>query len=96
MAQNYIYFAGTLPMLFFGEKPALSIETFDGDAARLTSAKTAALLKKATLYNLEATELPSAVRKYYAWENALRNSWLEFRKKFRSDAGDFKRNNPDY
>jgi hypothetical protein len=96
MAQTYIYFAGTLPMLFFGEKPALSIETFDADAARLTSAKTAELLKKATLYNPEAVELPSAVRKFYAWENALRNSWLEFRKKFRSDAGDFKRNNPDY
>ena len=96
MAQDYIYFAGTLPMLFFGEKPAKSVEAFDEDALRLTDERTADLLKEITLYNPGAENLPPMVRKFYDWENALRNSWLEVRKKYRSDAGDFKRNNPDF
>lgn len=96
MAKEYIYFAGTLPMLFFGEKSDLSVEAFDAEAVRLTDERTACLLKSATLYNPDAGMLPAAVQKFYDWENALRNCWLEFRKKQRSDAGDFKRNNPDF
>ena len=40
--------------------------------------------------------MPAAAEKFYDWENALRNSWLNVRKRFRADAGDFKRGNPDF
>ena len=93
MAKNFIYFAGSLPMLLFGEKPPVSVEVFDDDAARLTDERTAAMLKKAVLYDPQAEGLPSSVQKFYEWEGFLRNSWLDFRKKSRSDAGDFKREN---
>jgi hypothetical protein len=93
MAKNFIYFAGSLPMLLFGEKPPVSVEVFDDDAARLTDERTAAMLKKVVLYNPQAEDLPSSVQKFYEWEGFLRNSWLDFRKKNRSDAGDYKREN---
>ena len=96
MAKEFTYFAGTLPMLFFGEKSAISLEAFDEDAARLTDASTAELLRKVTLYTEDTAAFPAAVKKFYDWENSLRNTLLDLRKKVRSDAGDFKRNNPDF
>ena len=96
MAQEYIYFAGTLPMLIFGEKPLINVDSFDEEALRLTDERTAKLLKNVTLYNPNGSNLPPMVRKYYDWENALRNTWLDFRKKERSDAADFKRNDPEF
>ena len=96
MAKEFTYFAGTLPMLFFGEKPAVSLEAFDEDAARLTDAETAELLRKVTLYTEDTAAFPAAVKKFYDWENSLRNSLLDLQKKVRPDAGDFKRNNPDF
>lgn len=96
MAKEFTYFAGTLPMQFFGEKPVMTLDEFDADAERLTDAATAELLKKVTLYTEETAGFPEAVKKFYDWENALRNTLLDLRKKVRSDAGDFKRNNPDF
>lgn len=96
MGKEFIYFAGSLPMLLFGEKPPVSVEAFDDDAARLTDERTAAMLKTVTLYNPQAQNVPAAVMKFYEWENFLRNSWLDFRKKNRSDAGEFKRNDPPF
>ena len=96
MAKDFTYFAGTLPMLFFGEKPALSLAAFDEDARRLTGDATADLLQKVSLFREDAADMPKAVRKFYDWENALRNTLLDMRKKFRSDAADYKRNNPDF
>ena len=96
MAKEFTYFAGTLPMQFFGEKSVMSIEAFDSDAGRLLDSSTAELLKKVTLYTEDTAGFPEAVKKFYDWENALRNTLLDMRKKVRSDAGDFKRNNPDF
>ena len=96
MAKEFIYFAGTLPMQFFGEKPVMSLEMFDAETERLTDAATAKILKKVTLYTEDTADLPLAVRKFYDWENALRNTLLDMRRKHRSDATDFKRNNPDF
>ena len=96
MAKEYTYFAGTLPMQFFGEKPAMSLDAFDADAARLTDEKTAELLQKVELYTEETANFPEAVKKFYDFENSLRNTLLDLRKKVRSDAGDFKRSNPDF
>ena len=96
MAKDFIYFAGSLPMLFFGEKSPLSVAAFDEDAARLMDGESCALLKKVTLFAEDTDGLPAAAKKFYDWETALRNSTLEVRKKFRADAGDFKRGNPDF
>ncbi|MBO5923800.1 MAG: hypothetical protein J6Q81_04725 [Lentisphaeria bacterium] len=96
MAKEFTYFAGTLPTQFFGEKSPMSIAEFDEDSARLLDAETAALLKKVTLYTEDTAGFPETVKKFYDWENALRNTLLDLRKKVRSDAGDFKRNNPDF
>ena len=85
MAKDFTYFAGTLPMLFFGEKPALSLAAFDEDARRLTGDATADLLQKVSLFREDAADMPKAVRKFYDWENALRNTLLDMRKKFRSN-----------
>lgn len=96
MAKEFTYFAGTLPMLFFGEKPAISLETFDEDALRLTDAATAALLQKVELYTEDTADFPAALKKFYEWENALRNTLLDLRKKARPEAVEYKRNNPDF
>lgn len=96
MAKDFTYLAGTLPMLFFGEKSTVTLASFDEDVQRLTDSATADLLQKVSLYCEDAAGMPEAVRKYYDWENALRNTLLEMRKKIRSDAADFKRNNPDF
>lgn len=96
MAKEFIYFAGTLPMLFFGEKSPVSLTAFDEDAARLMDAESAALLRQISLYCPDAGVFPAAVQKFYDWENSLRNALLEVRKKVRPDAGDFRRNNPDF
>ena len=96
MAQEFIYFAGSLPMRVFGEKAPMSVAAFDEDADRLLPAAAAGALKNVTLFREELSGLPAAAKKFYDWETALRNSALEVRKKYRSDAGDFKRNNPDF
>ena len=96
MAKEFIYFAGTLPMQIFGEAPVMTVEAFDNEAARLTDSKTAELLQKVVLYTEDTAGFPAAVKKFYDWENALRNTLLDLRKKVRHDAGDFKRNNPDF
>ena len=96
MAQEFIYFAGSLPTLVFGEKPAVSLAAFDEDAARLLDAGSAGKLCRVVLYTQEADGLPRAAQKFYDWENALRNSWLDVRKKFRADAVDFKQGDPDF
>jgi len=96
MAKEFIYFAGTLPMLFFGEKPPVTLAAFDEDADRLMDSASAALLKQVSLYCADAKNFPEPVRKFYDWENALRNALLDLRKKVRPDAVDFKRNNPDF
>ena len=96
MAKEFTYFAGTLPMLFFGEKPAISLETFDEDALRLTDAATAELLQKVELYTEDTAKFPAALKKFYEWENALRNTLLDLRKKAHPEAADHKRNNPDF
>ena len=83
-------------MLFFGEKPAISLETFDEDALRLTDAATAALLQKVELYTEDTADFPAALKKFYEWENALRNTLLDLRKKARPEAVEYKRNNPDF
>ena len=61
MAKEFTYFAGTLPMLFFGEKPAISLETFDEDALRLTDAATAELLQKVELYTEDTAPRPLTI-----------------------------------
>ena len=96
MAKDFTYFAGTLPMLFFGEKPSISIAAFDEDARRIAGNEVADLLAGAVLYSENAGKLPAAVQKFYDWENFLRNSLLEIRKKSRPDALDHRRNNPDF
>ena len=96
MAQEFIYFAGSLPMLFFGEKAPVSTALFDEDALRLIGGKNADLLKKVLLYTEDADDMPPAVQKFYDWENSLRNAMLDFRKKSRPDAVDFKRNSPGF
>ena len=55
-----------------------------------------ALLKSAELYCAAAEKFPLPVQKFYDWENALRNTLLDFRKKYSPDAADYKRNNPDF
>ena len=96
MAKEFTYFAGTLPMQIFGEKPVMTLAAFDDDAARLIDKSTAELLQKVTLYTEDTADFPDPVKKFYDWENALRNTLLDLRKKVRPDAGDFKRNNPDF
>ena len=96
MAKEFTYFAGTLPMLFFGEKSPMTVAAFDEDADRLLDAKSASLLKSAELYCAAAEKFPLPVQKFYDWENALRNTLLDFRKKYSPDAADYKRNNPDF
>ena len=96
MAREYIYFAGSLPMLFFGSAMPMSVAQFDENAAHLLDEATAELLRQATLYAPEQEALPENVRKFYDFETALRNSALDFRKKYRPDAADFKRGNPDF
>ena len=96
MAQDFIYFAGTLPMLFFGEKPPMTLSQFNEDAARLIGEKVSGLLATVTFERENSDGLPPAVQKYLDWENSLRNSWLDVRKKQRPDAVEFKRNNPDF
>lgn len=96
MAKDFTYFAGTLPMLFFGEKPSISIAAFDEDARLIAGNEVADLLAGAVLYSENAGKLPAAVQKFYDWENFLRNSLLEIRKKQRPDALDYRRNNPDF
>jgi len=71
MAKEFTYFAGTLPMLFFGEKPAMSLEAFDEDALRLTDASTAELLRKVALYTENTADFPEAVKKFYDFENSF-------------------------
>ena len=83
-------------MLFPDGKPPMSVAQFDEDAARLMDEKSARQLRSVTLYNPDEKNLPAAAEKFYDWENALRNSWLDVRKRFRADAGDFKRGNPDF
>ncbi len=95
MAHDYIYFAGSLPLLVFGAKPPLSIAEFDADAARLTDAADAAILQRVELMPDDGAAMPPAVLKYHDWENTLRNTWLDFRKKEHPDAADFKRGYPD-
>ena len=73
MAKEFTYFAGTLPMLFFGEKSPMTVAAFDEDADRLLDAKSASLLKSAELYCAAAEKFPLPVQKFYDWENALRN-----------------------
>lgn len=96
MAGNYIYFAGSLPMLFFGETPSLSLSDFDEAAQRLTDPHTAQMLRQAVLYTSDTTGLPADICKFYDWETALRNALLDVRKKFRVNAVDCKRGNPDF
>ena len=83
-------------MLFFDSTPAVTLEAFDEDAARLINPQTAALLRKVELYCEDAAQFPLPVRKFYDWENALRNSLLDIRKKSCPDAGMYKRNEPDF
>ena len=96
MAKEFTYFAGTLPTQIFGEKPVMTLAAFDDDAARLLDKPTAELLQKVTLYTEDTADFPDPVKKFYDWENSLRNTLLDLRKKVRPDAGDFKRNNPDF
>ena len=96
MAKEFTYFAGTLPMQIFGEKPVMTLAAFDDDAARLIDKTTAELLQKVTLYTEDTAGFPAPVKKFYDWENALRNTLLDLRKKVRPDAVDYKRNEPDF
>ena len=97
MARNYYYLAGSLPMAVFGEKLPMTPEALDETVARLADPADHALFRKVALRpTAETLALPGAAGKFAEWENALRNAWLEFRRKERPDAGDFKRNYPDF
>ena len=97
MARNYYYLAGSLPTAVFGEKLPMTPEALDETVARLAAPADYALFRKvALLPTPETLALPGAAGKFAEWENALRNAWLEFRRKERPDAGDFKRNYPDF
>lgn len=96
MAKDYTYFAGSLPTVFWGEKPPVSLADFDTDAQRLLAPEDYAMVQALDLLGDGEAHRLDAVRQYQDFENSLRNAWLDHRKKSRPDAADFRRGYPDF
>ncbi len=97
MAKTYYYLTGSLPLTMFGEKMPLTPEELDAGVRRLAAPEDYERFHRLTLEpDMACAEPGSAAAGFFDWEMALRNAWLELRKKNRPDAAEFKRGYPDF